>query len=54
MKKILLVVTALMMWAGAMAQVPRAEYPRPQFERAEWVNLKRNYKVSVQMVENKD
>ena len=39
MKKILLVVTALMMWAGAMAQQPRAEYPRPQFERQDWVNL---------------
>ena len=21
------------------AQTPREEYPRPQFERAEWVNL---------------
>lgn len=25
--------------AGALTQVPRPEYPRPQFERADWVNL---------------
>ena len=35
MKKLVLAVVALMIWAGAMAQVPRAEYPRPQMERAE-------------------
>ena len=39
MKRIILAVVALMIWAGAWAQLPRAEYPRPQMERAEWVNL---------------
>ena len=39
MKRIILAVVALMIWAGAMAQLPRAEYPRPQMERADWVNL---------------
>ena len=50
MKKILLVVTALMMWAGAMAQVPRAEYPRPQMERAEWVNLNGEWTYTLDLV----
>ena len=39
MKRILLTVIALVMCVGVMAQIPRAEYPRPQFERAEWQNL---------------
>ena len=39
MKKILLAVMALFVWAGVMAQQPRAEYPRPQMERTDWVNL---------------
>ena len=30
---------ATMLALGAMAQTPRAEYPRPQFERSEWQNL---------------
>ena len=36
--KFMAAVAALMCWAGVQAQ-PRAEYPRPQFERADWVNL---------------
>ncbi len=39
MKKILLAALALIVCVSVMAQVPRAEYPRPQFERAEWQNL---------------
>ncbi len=30
---------ALCMFATASADTPRAEYPRPQFEREQWVNL---------------
>ena len=32
---LLMMVAALTSWA----QLPRAEYPRPQFERQDWVNL---------------
>lgn len=39
MKKVLLCLYALVMAASAWAQQPRAEYPRPQFERQDWVNL---------------
>ena len=28
--------------ADVMADVPRPEYPRPQFERSEWLNLNGN------------
>ena len=28
------------------AQTPREEYPRPQFERAEWVNLNGKWSYS--------
>lgn len=38
MKKITLVLAAFLCWTGISA-LPRAEYPRPQFERAEWINL---------------
>ena len=33
------VVIAATAWWTAQAEVPRPEHPRPQFERAEWVNL---------------
>ena len=33
---LLLMVSGLVLWAE---NVPRAEYPRPQFERQEWQNL---------------
>ena len=39
MKRIILAIAALVMSFSVMAQIPRAEYPRPQFERAEWQNL---------------
>ena len=32
-------VLALVTSVSVMAQIPRSEYPRPQFERAEWQNL---------------
>ena len=33
-----------------MAQVPRAEYPRPQMERAEWVNLNGEWTYTLDLV----
>ena len=39
MKKILFSLLALFFTGMAVAQQPRAEYPRPQFERQDWVNL---------------
>ena len=36
---VLLAVTGLLMPRAAAADVPRKEYPRPQFERSAWVNL---------------
>ena len=39
MKRIILAALALLASVSVMAQLPRAEYPRPQFERAEWQNL---------------
>lgn len=41
MMKLKLSITALMVMLvlSMTAQVPRSEYPRPQFERADWMNL---------------
>ena len=39
-----------MVWVGALAQVPRAEYPRPQFEREAWVNLNGEWSYTLDLV----
>ena len=39
MKKISLTFLSMFLGIVSMLAVPRAEYPRPQFERADWVNL---------------
>lgn len=39
MKRTLISLFALFLTATLWAQQPRAEYPRPQFERKDWVNL---------------
>lgn len=41
MKKLLLLAACAVMnvWAASSQSIPRPEYPRPQFERSEWVNL---------------
>lgn len=39
MKKTIFTAVALLLAVCAVRAVPRAEYPRPQFERAEWQNL---------------
>ena len=35
----LILAMALLSLTGAKADTPRAEYPRPQFERSQWLNL---------------
>ena len=43
MKRILtlsaILLVSLITAYGASSDTPRPEYPRPQFERAEWINL---------------
>ena len=39
MKSRLVIVVAALLFSTAIGAQPRAEYPRPQFERADWVNL---------------
>ncbi|MDF9831723.1 glycoside hydrolase family 2 TIM barrel-domain containing protein [Parabacteroides sp. PF5-6] len=39
MKQITLVLVSLLLGVATLSAVPRAEYPRPQFQRAAWVNL---------------
>ena len=39
MKRLVLAIVALFVSFSALAQIPRAEYPRPQFEREAWQNL---------------
>ena len=35
----LTVALAILSLTGMKADTPRAEYPRPQFERSQWLNL---------------
>ena len=41
MKRLSLSLTLLiaLIAANTLAAIPRPEYPRPQFERSEWINL---------------
>ncbi|MBQ8863558.1 MAG: beta-glucuronidase [Rikenellaceae bacterium] len=47
MKKALLFLAALMSCASLLASTPRAEYPRPQFERSEWINLNGEWQFQI-------
>ena len=47
MKKTLLFLVALMSCASMLASTPRAEYPRPQFERKEWMNLNGKWQFQI-------
>ncbi len=38
-KQILITLAALLLVSPAIMAIPRPEYPRPQFQRADWVNL---------------
>ncbi len=50
MKKIFMLMAALMIGVSVMAQLPRAEYPRPQFEREAWVNLNGEWSYTLDLV----
>ena len=39
MKRIIITLFLLFHAACLFSQVPRPEYPRPQFERTDWINL---------------
>lgn len=53
MKKLIALAVALTSAVGSMlADVPRPEYPRPQFERADWVNLNGQWTYSLDPVES--
>lgn len=45
--KIVFMLAAMAVCSGAAAAVPRAEYPRPQFVRADWVNLNGEWSYSM-------
>ncbi len=47
MKKLLLSLVVLLSGVSVWASVPRAEYPRPQFERAEWINLNGEWQFQI-------
>lgn len=49
MRKIALALAVFLYWAG-MSALPRAEYPRPQFERAEWINLNGEWSYTLDLV----
>ena len=50
MRKIVLALTTcICCWAGSWA-LPRAEYPRPQFERADWLNLNGEWSYTLDLV----
>ena len=48
--KIVFMLAAMAVCSGATAAVPRAEYPRPQFVRADWVNLNGEWSYSMDPV----
>lgn len=48
--KIVFMLAAMAVCSGAAAAVPRAEYPRPQFVRADWVNLNGEWSYSMDPV----
>ena len=51
MKKLLFVLVTLLMVTGVRADIPRAEYPRPQFERSEWINLNGEWTYEFDLVD---
>lgn len=47
MKRTLLFLVALVSCVSLLASTPRAEYPRPQFERSEWINLNGEWQFQI-------
>ena len=50
MKRIFTIAIMLVAFVTAFAAQPRAEYPRPQFERSEWVNLNGEWTYELDLV----
>lgn len=50
MKKVLSILAATLISVVAFASVPRAEYPRPQFEREAWLNLNGEWTYELDLV----
>ncbi|MBE6197289.1 MAG: beta-glucuronidase [Rikenellaceae bacterium] len=50
MKRIFTIAMMLVAFVTAFAAQPRAEYPRPQFERSEWVNLNGEWTYELDLV----
>ena len=51
MKKFFFLFIALLIATGVWAEGPRAEYPRPQFERSEWINLNGEWTYEFDLVD---
>ena len=51
MKTKILLVAALFLAVASFAQQPRAEYPRPQFERADWMNLNGEWSFTLDLAD---
>ena len=51
MKRLLLAVVVLLIGTSAWGQTPRAEYPRPQFERADWMNLNGEWSFTLDLAD---
>ena len=51
MKRFFVFAVALLACVGAYAAQPRAEYPRPQFERSQWVNLNGEWSYELDIVD---
>lgn len=50
MRKVLLILAAVIITTAVNAGVPRAEYPRPQFERTSWLNLNGEWTYELDLV----
>ena len=50
MKRIFAIALMLVACVTAFAAQPRAEYPRPQFERSEWINLNGEWSYELDLV----
>ena len=51
MKKRLLIIAAMLFAVAVYGQQPRAEYPRPQFERADWLNLNGEWSFTLDLAD---
>lgn len=51
MKSRILIIAALFIAVASFAQQPRAEYPRPQFERADWINLNGEWSFTLDLAD---